>query len=69
MKPKDIKIALKRKKLWDYFGWHYKGFGFLAQNHSLNCGCSFCIANTKHRRYENKKKRLKDKLNLKNYIE
>ena len=65
MKPQDLKIALKRKKVWDYFGWGYKGLGFLAQNHSLNCGCSLCKSITKHRRQQNKKHRLKSKLELK----
>lgn len=67
MKSKDIHVALKRKKLWDYFGWTYKGFGYLSKNHSLNCGCALCKGQTEYYRRKNKKERLKAKRELKKF--
>ncbi len=67
LKNKDREVAKKRQKVWDKFGWVYKGIGYLSQNHSLNCGCVMCRMGTYFRRYDNKKQRLKIKQELKNY--
>ena len=64
---KDYYKALSRKKLWDHFGWTYKGISYLSKNHSLNCGCSMCRARTYFKRLKNKQKRLKLKQELKKY--
>jgi len=73
----DVKIAKKRKKLWELFGWtrgklfaertqdgnyslvgNEKGFvGYFRNNHSTNCGCSFCRNHTFFKKYANKKNR------------
>jgi len=61
LKNSDRHYALKRKKVWDYFGWKYpgKGIGFLSQNHSLNGGFAIDKYITFAKKYENKQKRLK----------
>ena len=63
--PKDRNKISKRKRLWDYFGWVYKGIGGLNKGHSLNCGCSQCQWRTDDKRANNKRMRAKSKLNLK----
>ena len=37
---KDRDYAKKRKRIWDKFGWIYRGINSLSKNHSLNCGCN-----------------------------
>ena len=61
IKKTDINTAIKRKKMWDKFGWTYgDGFiGYLRNNHSLKCNCSMCRAEVFYKHYENKQKRLK----------
>ena len=67
---KEKHFINRKKKIWNHFGWQYKGTGksFFKHNHSLNCGCSICRANTFYRRKENKQIRIKNKLNLKKEI-
>lgn len=61
----DRNYALKRKRMWDLFGWGYSGIGYLSQNHSLNCGCGMCHVKTYLRRKKNKQDRREWKKNLK----
>jgi len=65
---KDRQYAEKRKKLWDSFGWVYRGTNYLSKNHSLNCGCKLCRMKTLNNRLENKKNRLKARISLANDI-
>lgn len=64
----DRHYAKKRKRLWNIFGWVYKGVGDLTQNGSLNCGCSLCRGETYHKRLENKRNRIKGKEDLRKEI-
>ena len=43
------------------------GIGFFKHNHSLNCGCGQCKRITYNRRYENKRNRLRNRLELKQF--
>jgi hypothetical protein len=61
----NISKIKARKKIWDQLGFHYKGIGYLNKNHSLNCYCAMCRSNTYFRRLENKRDRLKIKLEIK----
>ncbi|MCW3787995.1 hypothetical protein [Plebeiibacterium sediminum] len=63
---KDRHYAVKRKKLWDSFGWVYRGTNYLSKNHSLNCGCKWCRMKTINNRLENKRNRLKARISLAN---
>ncbi len=63
---KDRHYAEKRKKLWDSFGWVYRGTNYLSKNHSLNCGCKYCQMATFHKRYNNKRNRINARLSLAN---
>jgi len=57
---KDKHYALKRKKVWDTFGWNYRNsLNFLSKNGSLNIYCAIDRYRTFLKRYENKQKRLK----------
>lgn len=66
IKHTDINKATKRKRLWDLFGWRYgEGWlGYLRNNHSLKCGCSFCELVTYIKRRDNKRARTKVRLDL-----
>ena len=68
IKQTDRDKALKRKRIWDIFGWGYgEGYlGYLRNNHTLNCGCSCCRAETFMARLRNRQNRYKTKLELKN---
>ena len=68
LKDKDRNYAKKRKRLWDIFDWTYRGDGinYLSRNHSLNCGCGMCRAETFYNRLERKQERLTARLSLKN---
>ncbi len=68
LKNKDRHYAAKRKKLWDSFGWVYRGTNYLSKNHSLNCGCKLCRMKTLHNRLENKKNRLRARISLANKL-
>ncbi len=62
---KDKHYALKRKKVWDVFGWNYKNsLNFLSKNGSLNIYCAIDKYRTYLKRYENKQKRLKNRQKL-----
>lgn len=65
---KEKKFIKKKKKLWDFFGWGYKGSGngYFKRNHSLNDGCSLCKLKTFYKKYKHKKERVKFRNNLKN---
>lgn len=65
----DRHYAEKRKKLWDTFGWVYKGIGYLSQNGSLKCNCSMCRNETYFKRLDNKKDRSRSKVELMKEIE
>lgn len=54
---KDRDYARKRKRMWDHFGWVYRGVNYLSKNHSLNCGCGMCKMKT----YCNKLERKQDR--------
>jgi len=54
---KDRHHAQKRKKLWDTFDWRYASVNALSKNHSLKCGCKYCILSTYHKRLANKRNR------------
>lgn len=66
---KDRLYAGKRKKMWDYFGWNYRGISFLSKTHSLNCGCGTCKMNTIVRNEENRKQRRNMKSELRREVE
>lgn len=58
----DFNIIKKRKKLWDTFKWGYfNQIHRLYKNHSLNCGCSLCRAETFYKRKMNRDDRHKSK--------
>lgn len=61
---KDREYAKKRKKLWDNFGWIYRGVNYLSKNHSLNDYCSLCRMKTYNNRLKNKRERL----NIRKYL-
>nr|WP_319398990.1 hypothetical protein [uncultured Carboxylicivirga sp.] len=65
-KLKDRLHAQKRKKLWDLFDWKYASTNALSKNHSLKCGCKWCILETYTKRSANKRNRLKARLSLRN---
>lgn len=52
----------------EYIRVVYKGMGDLAQNGSLNCGCSLCRGETYYKRLENKRNRIKGKEDLRKEI-
>lgn len=54
---KDRLHAQKRKKDWDSFDWRYASLNALCKNHSLKCGCKWCILATYHKRLANKRNR------------
>lgn len=65
-----MRLSLKEKrkirskiKLWDLFGWVYrgKGLGYFKKHRSLNCGCAHCKGRTFMKRYENRQNRRKIK--------
>lgn len=66
LKAKDVRKALKRKRLWDLLGFNYKNgwLGYLRNNHSLNCGCAQCRYNTFRKRYERRQQRHRFKMQL-----
>jgi hypothetical protein len=55
---KDRDYAKKRKRVWDNFGWVYRGVNYLSKNHSLNCGCSMCKMKTYYNRLGRKQERI-----------
>ena len=65
---KDRNYAQKRKKVWDSFGWVYRGINYLSKNHSLNCGCATCQLITYHKRLKNKRQRLNAKDQIKDEL-
>ena len=67
LSKKDRRYARKRKRLWDVFGWIYRSVNSLSKNHSLNCGCSMCCADTYYKRYERRQDRHKAKQKLKEW--
>jgi len=54
---KDREYAKKRKRMWDCFGWTYRGINDLSKNHSLNCGCGICRARTHYKKLKRKQDR------------
>ena len=54
---KDRLQTQKRKKLWDSFDWGCASVNALSKNHSLKCGCKYCILATYHKRLANKRNR------------
>lgn len=63
----DRYIIAKRKKIWDHFGWNYKGIGYLNKHGGLNDGCTLCKTETFYKKFSNKQQRLKLKNDLKNW--
>lgn len=51
--------------------WVYKGTGnsFFKHNHSLNDGCGICKTLTKIKKQRNKSKRIKEKKEIKDYLD
>lgn len=48
---RDKNVIKRRKKLWDLFDWGYRNQpSRLYKNHSVNCGCSMCRAETYFKR-------------------
>ena len=55
---RDLNIIQKRKKLWDLFGWGYKGQpNRLFKNKHLTDNCKICRWERFLKRYEKKAKR------------
>lgn len=65
---KDRHYAKKRKRLWDHFGWVYRGVSYLSKNNSLNCGCSMCKMRTYYNKLGRKQERKSARINLKKEI-
>lgn len=60
--------ALKRKRLWDHFGWVYRGLGYLSKNHSLKCGCAICRYETYRKKQDARRSRRKAKDDLRKML-
>ena len=61
---KDRHYAEKRKRVWDHFGWVYRGVNYLSKTHSLNCGCSMCKMTTYYNRLGRKQERINARRDL-----
>ena len=56
---RDLQKRESRKKMWNSLGFDYWFNNYLFKHHSLNCGCSFCKANTFMKRYRHSQERSK----------